>query len=151
MEDLLGWRSTRWGMTKADILNAIGSDKVMETNRQDFQRFYSELEIKYAKIGEFDFNVVFQMGVETHRLEQVLLSYDDLDLRDPEAAFRTAKSLLSETFGKPARVGTSDDWFWPFPTSEIIIGKFYIPEIASSVSIRFRPTGAGHPLEMAAF
>ena len=151
MDDLLGWRSTRWGMTKTDVLNAIGSDKVTETIRQDFQHVYSELEIKYAMIGEYDFHVFFQMGVETHRLEQVLLSYDDLDLRDPEAAFRTAKSLLSETFGKPARVGTSDDWFWPFPTSEIIIGKFYIPEIVSRVSIRFRPTGAGHPSKMAAF
>lgn len=151
MDDVLGWRATRWGMTKADILHVIGANNLTETSRQDFRYVYSELEIKSVKIGEFDFDVVFQMGTETHRLEQVLVRYEDLDLRDPDPAFRTAKNILSETFGKPARDGTSDDWVWRFPTTVIEISKSYMPELWSAVYIRFRPATTEQSLAVAAF
>lgn len=151
MEDVFGWRSTRWGMTKSEILNAVGSNNVTETARRDFESLYSELEIKSVKIGEFYFRVFFQMAAKTQRLRQVLIQYEDLNLSDPHTAFRTAEKILSEKFGKPARVGTSDEWVWQFPTTEIFLNKFYMPEIASEVHIRFRPATVRHSSEMAAF
>ncbi|WP_092090416.1 hypothetical protein [Bradyrhizobium brasilense] len=136
--DVPGWQSTRWGMQNTEIIAAVGSENLKIDPREQYGSFYSEISIPEVKIGEHSFHVVFQMDGDD-RLAQVLIRHDSD--REPVRAFTAAKSLLSERFGSPERQGTTDEFFWRFPTTTISLSTIFLRGISlSHVVIVFIPT-----------
>src|SRR4051794_20679551 len=117
--DLEGWQQTRWGMIADDIIRTVGAENLRRTERAQYAGCYAEMIIPSVPVGSYSFKVVFQMDQETHRLSNVLLQYEDLTHSDPSATFRVALKLLTERFGTPDRIGTTNDLSWRFPTTTI--------------------------------
>jgi hypothetical protein len=141
MDDLEGWQQTRWGMTTGEIIEAVGKENLRRVEEtRSFNEFYADLTIPNVAIGQYEFDVVFQMGNETDRLEQVLISYEEDPDRSPTSAFKAALKLLTEKFGSPERIGTSDEFQWRFPTTTIEASTMFVEGVASSVHIRFFPS-----------
>ena len=84
------------------------------------------------------------MSVADEALSQALIRHqaDDVD-RAPLGAFRAAQSILSERFGNPRRLGTSNAFVWEFPTTTIELETFFIEGVVSEVPIRFFPSAPG--------
>lgn len=149
--DVLGWQATRWGMTSEEIISIVGSANIRRGNRKQYKGSYAELTIPDVKIETFPFDVIFQMADDNDRLHQVLITHDDLDLADPQRAFEAARRMLTERFGKPERVGTTDAWLWAFKSTYIYLEKIYLPDIVGSAYIRFRPANRADQPTISAF
>ena len=107
MSELLGWRTTRWGMSANDVLSVMG-DEIVRTDRQDFEGFYSDMIVPNSLVGEYVFEALLQMRTSDGRLGRVIVRHT-ADLMSPPNAVRSAvASILSERFGPPQRIGTTD-------------------------------------------
>jgi hypothetical protein len=138
-------------MTGEEIIDTVGAGMVKRSERQKYQGAYSDLWIPHVMIGPHSFKVIFQMNDETNCLNQVLLSYVDSETTNPKNVFDAAHRVLTERFGRPERVGTSDSWQWAFETTHIDLSALYIPSVVSGASIRFFPAARPKPHIVAAF
>jgi len=92
-------------------------------------------------VGKWYFNVIFQFSRETRGLDAVLIQHDSDDVSHfPSKIVSDSIHLLSEKYGTPNRIGTSEDWRWAFKTTTIDLSALYIENIVSTVSIHFFPT-----------
>jgi hypothetical protein len=146
MNDVLGWQNTRWGMTEKEIIEAVSMENLQISQPQNFEGSYSTLSITNTKIGDFYFDVLFQMSKEDDCLIRVLIRCEELKPDGyPARQFTAAKKILSERFGQPTRVGTTDDFQWKFPTTTITLSVIFIADLYSLVAISFMPTGSVSP------
>jgi hypothetical protein len=143
MDDLPGWQQTRWGMTESEIIEAVGSARLRRIPREIGNNWYAELTIQNVEIGRFPFDITFQMANDTDRLQQVIIRHEASPNKEPTSEFRSTMQILSERFGQPQRVGTSDSWSWTFPTTTIYLDTFCIEDMASFIAIRFTPSDRG--------
>lgn len=142
-DDVQGWQSTRWGMTADEIVNSVGHEHLRRRPRADYTRMYANLVIEAVTIGREHYDVIFQMSKETDRLSQVLLQHQCHDNRRfPSDVMNRAKQMLTERFGEAERIGAEEAFIWRFPTTEIELDALFIEDIASSVSVTFRPSSA---------
>src|SRR5947209_7188490 len=143
MDDLLGWQQTRWGMSEAEIIVSVGKEQLKKTPRQKYQGMYSDLMIPSVDVGKIPFDIIFQMEEASNQLSQVLVS----NIGDPQlgcaGAVAAARKLLTERFGTPERIGSSDGWQWVFPTTTIEIFALEIEDISADTYVRFFPTKTG--------
>jgi hypothetical protein len=140
MDDLPGWQQTRWGMTESEIIEAVGSERLRRIPREVGNNWYADLTIQNVEIGRFQFDITFQMANDTHRLQQVMIRHEAPADKEPTTEFRSTMQILSERFGSPTRLGTSDTWAWSFPTTTIYLDTFCLQDMASYVAIRFSPS-----------
>lgn len=140
MNDVLGWQNTRWGMTADEIISAVGLDRLRQIPLETGKDWYAELAIPDVDIGRNAFDITFQMSSETDRLKQVLIRHEDATNRPQEMQFQETLEIIAEKFGQPARIGTSNEWMWEFPTTTIFLEAFYIEDIASFIAVRFTPS-----------
>lgn len=150
--DLEGWQQTRWGMSDAEIVNAVGGEHIKRNSRANYQNLYSDLHIPNVEVGPYYFDVIFQMEDASERLGQVLIAYDADDATDLAGALKATRKVLQEKFGEPTRVGTSDDWAWTFPTTTILLSSLAIEDITYRVAVIYRPTSnTSHSNKVSAF
>ena len=145
--DLEGWQQTRWGMTDAEIVQAVGTEHLKRTAREDYRDWYAELQIQDVEVGHYRFDVIFQMEKASNRLAQVLIAYDADGTENLSGAFKAARKMLQEKFGEPVRLGTSDNWAWIFPTTTIVLSSLAIEEITYRVTVMYRPTSSTSKFE----
>lgn len=141
--DLLGWQNTRWGMTETEIIASVGAERLRHIERIVFGvDAYTDLIIPSVNIDRYPFEVRFQMKGNTNRLIQVLLNHESDELSsEPIQQVNAARKLLSEKFGAATRDGTSNTWYWEFPSTTIMIHTYFIEDITSSAFIRFFAPG----------
>src|SRR5690606_2993783 len=73
LDDLAGWEGLRWGMTAAEIRDALGDRVAALPGRWLYGGAYAELAVEDVEIGGLAFTAYLQMSAESHRLQQVLL------------------------------------------------------------------------------
>lgn len=140
MDDLPGWQHTRWGMTESEIIEAVGSVRLLRMPREVGNNWHAELTIQNIDIGPFSFDITFQMANDTDRLQQVMIRHEAPPDEELTAQFRSTMQVLTERFGQPRRVGTSDTWAWSFPTTTIFLDTFCLQGMAAFIAIRFAPS-----------
>ena len=131
----------RWGMTRSELIAAVGVEHLRTTPRQLFKDAYTELIIPRVEIGRYDFEIQFQMSIAADRLQQVLIRHEGDLATEPRGAHSAALKVLTERFGRPQRVATSDEMLWPFKTTTIYLDMLYNQDVMAYVAIRFRPSG----------
>ena len=139
--DLLGWQNARWGMLADEVLVAVGAARVQRTERRNYQRFYSTMKIPNVPLGGLSFDVAFQMDEQSHRLRQVLITHQCDPSREPSQEASMTQTVLEERLGKPQPAGTGKTLLWVFPTTTIALDSFHIAGTASTVGVRYFPTG----------
>jgi hypothetical protein len=126
LDDLAGWRGTRWGMTASEVEAALGGGAERLSGRWLYGGAYAELAVKPVEIGGVTFTAFLQMNAQTDRLQQVLLERRRVGAFP--AAFEKLLDALEETYGPPSagcaeakRGGQPLDYemTWRFPTTTI--------------------------------
>ena len=140
MNDLLGWQQTRWGMTEAEIVLAVGANRLERIERAKYQNMYADLVVPLVEVGKYRFDVIFQMDNQSDKLAQVIVTHDADPSFESTGPRDQAIEILSEKFGRPSRVGTSDTWRWHFPTTTIDVVHVHIPDNIAKISVRYFPT-----------
>lgn len=151
MDDLLGWQTTRWNMTEAQVIEATGGAAQPPDKVEQYANARGRLTIPNVKIGEFDFTVVFQFAMDKDALIRVLVKHDDDPSARPSQAFGAAKAVLVERFGPGSRVGTSADWGWDFKTTSVRLSATHIDGVLNFVAIMFAPADTMAPKSVPAF
>lgn len=72
-DDPAGWQGLRWGMTAAEIREALGDRITALPGRWHYGGAYAELAVEDVEIGGLTFTAYLQMNAETNQLQQVLL------------------------------------------------------------------------------
>lgn len=125
-DDLAGWEALRWGMTAAEIREALGDRAAALPGRWLYGGAYAELAVPDVQIGGLAFTAYLQMNAATHRLQQVLLERRRVGALP--AAFEAALAALTETLGPPSADcaqaksgGRPLDYevTWRFPTTTV--------------------------------
>ena len=129
--DVTGWRAARWGMTKGELERAFGASLAHLPGRWIYGRAYATRTLEDIVIGRQRFRAIFQMKVESDKLQQVLLV--PLRRRGQEAAFRSTLAELRETYGAPSGTCTipragggplSVELWWRFQTTTVHLTFF---------------------------
>lgn len=139
--DMPGWQKTRWGMLADEVRLAAGAEKVKQTERQKYLRFYSDMKIPNVPVGQLPFDVIFQMDDQSHRLRQVLALHQGDPSREPAEETDATRAVLEEWLGKAEQTGPGDMPVWVFPTTTVALNSFHIAGSMSAVGVRFFPTG----------
>jgi hypothetical protein len=125
-DDLAGWGELRWGMTAAEIRDALGDRVAALPGRWLYGGAYAEFAVEDVEIGGLAFTAYLQMNAESHRLQQVLLERRRTGALP--AAFEAALAALTETLGAPsadcaqAKSGGQPldyEVTWRFPTTTV--------------------------------
>lgn len=125
-DDLSGWEGLRWGMTAAEIRDALGDRAAALPGRWLYGGAYAELAVENVEIGGLAFTAYLQMNAESDRLQQVLLERRRTGALP--AAFEAALAALTETLGAPsadcaqAKAGGRPldyEVTWRFPTTTV--------------------------------
>jgi hypothetical protein len=126
LEDLPGWRDTRWGMTEDEVDRALGDDATRLPGRWVYGGAYADLAVRDVEIAGLEFTAYLQMNAQTDRLQQVLLERRRTGALP--AAFEQLVDGLVETLGPPATDcaqaktgGQPLDYqlTWRFPTTTV--------------------------------
>jgi hypothetical protein len=96
--ELEGWDKSKWGMTEDEILEAFKGEVKKLPKPEDFKFAYANLWIPKFKIDSQEFNVYFQMGKETKKLEQVRIEAKGTYL---VGVFGHLEQLLTQKYGPP--------------------------------------------------
>jgi hypothetical protein len=125
-DDLAGWEALRWGMTAAEIREALGDRVAALPGRWLYGGAYAELAVEDVEIGGLAFTAYLQMNAESHRLQQVLLERRRTGALP--AAFEAALAELTRILGPPstdcaqAKSGGQPldyEVTWRFPTTTV--------------------------------
>jgi hypothetical protein len=125
-EDLPGWQGLRWGMTAAEIREALGERVTVLPGRWLYGGAYADLAVEDVAIGGLAFTAYLQMNAATDRLQQVLLERRRTGA--VPAAFEAALAALQRELGPPATDcaqaksgGQPLDYqiTWRFPTTTV--------------------------------
>ena len=127
-------------MTREQILENVEDTNLTEIGRIEFKDFYSDLVINNVQIGDFYFDIFFQMGNQSHTLEHVLIKCEMHSNEDPSPIIDECKTVLSERYKPVERLGTSDQWMICYPTTSILLTSLLIDDDAYWVSIIFMRT-----------
>jgi len=100
LDDLPGWQDLRWGMTAAEIRDALGDRVTALPGRWLYGNAYADLAVEDVKIGDLAFTAYLQMGTASDRLQQVLLERRRTGA--VPAAFEAALAELTRQLGPPA-------------------------------------------------
>ena len=100
LDDLPGWRDTRWGMSKPELQRVLGDDATRLPGRWLYGGAYADLAVQDVEIGGLAFTAYLQMNAQTNRLQQVLLERRRVGA--VPAAFEQLVDSLMETLGPPA-------------------------------------------------
>lgn len=100
LDDLPGWRDTRWGMTAEEVEKALGDDATRLPGRWLYGGAYADLAVRDVDLAGLTFTAYLQMNAETDRLQQVLLERRRVGA--VPAAFEQLVDGLMETLGPPA-------------------------------------------------
>lgn len=148
VEDLLGWRDTRWGMSASEIKEVLDGNKLkhlsdkltINGSKAGENASYYDLVYGPLTIGSTDFDVKFIMGrsLPHDQLGAVVIQSEKWSsINKTEAT--TIKHIISEKFGKPERNGSSEEFRWSFRTTTITY--FYILGKDNGVAcIQYMPT-----------
>lgn len=126
LEDLPGWRDTRWGMTLADLEEALDADATRLPGRWLYGGAYADLAVHGVELAGLTFTAYLQMNADTHRLQQVLLERRRVGA--VPAAFEKLVDGLMEDLGPPstdcaqAKTGGQPldyQLTWRFPTTTV--------------------------------
>jgi len=98
--DVEGWRAARWNMTEGELESAFGANLALLPGRWVYGDAYATRVIGNIMLGNQRFRAIFQMNVNSERLQQVLLE----PLRRPgqEAVFHSTLDELRATYGPPS-------------------------------------------------
>ena len=100
LDDLPGWRDSRWGMTEDEVERAFGDDATRLPGRWLYGGAYADLAVRDVEIAGLEFTAYLQMNAQTDRLQQVLLERRRVGALP--AAFEQLVDGLIETLGPPA-------------------------------------------------
>ncbi len=100
LEDLAGWRETRWGMTETELQRVLGEDVTRLPGRWLYGGAYADLAVRDVEIAGLTFTAYLQMNAETNQLQQVLLERRRTGALP--TAFEQLVDSLIETLGPPA-------------------------------------------------
>ena len=126
LDDLVGWQGLSWGMTAADIRDALGARVTALPGRWVYGGAYADLAVEDVEIGGLAFTAYLQMNSQTDRLQQVLLERRRTGA--VPAAFEAALAELEQVLGPPAADcaqaktgGQPLDYqiTWRFPTTTV--------------------------------
>jgi len=126
LDDLPGWRETRWGMTEAELEESLGEDVMRLPGRWLYGGAYADLAVRDVEIAGLSFTAYLQMNSESNRLQQVLLERRRTGALP--AAFEQLVDSLIETLGPPstdcaqAKSGGRPldyELTWRFPTTTV--------------------------------
>lgn len=132
--DVLGWGQTRWGMSAAALVDALGPVArgpvalgpavVPLGGRLDYATGYAEAGVRGVDLGGLAFDGFLQMNRERQGLEQVLLERRNAAVS--EAVFAAVIEALVLSYGPPSQIcgAPSPDPLlgevvWRFPTTTI--------------------------------
>lgn len=99
LDDLPGWRDTRWGMTAEEVERALGDDVTSLPGHWLYGGAYADLAVRDIEIAGLKFTAYLQMNAETDRLQQVLLERRRVGA--VPAAFEQLVDSLIEFLGAP--------------------------------------------------
>ena len=125
-EDVPGWDVLRWGMTEAQIEDALGDRVTRLPGRWLYGNAYADLAVEDVEVGGLQFTAYLQMNAESHRLQQVLLERRRVGA--VPAAFEQLVDSLIDTLGPPSADcaqaksgGQPLDYqlTWRFPTTTV--------------------------------
>lgn len=122
--DVAGLPGTRWGMTEAELLDALGGRMRRLPGRQVYGGAYADYQLPGVEIGGERFVGFLQMEAGTARLQQLLLRSMR---RQPSAnAHRAVLRALRDRYGpedlvcRELKAGRGDlvtEYVWQFPTT----------------------------------
>ncbi len=129
--DVEGWRAARWNMTEAELEHVFGENLGHLPGRWIYGNAYATRALEGIILGDQGFRAIFQMNVDSDRLQQVLLE----PLRRPgqEAVFRSTLGELRATYGPPSKSCAiprsgggplSVDLWWKFKTTTVHLTFF---------------------------
>jgi len=101
LDDLAGWRETRWGMTAEEIEIALGAKVLRLPGRWLYGGAYADLAVQQVDLGGLAFTAYLQMNDRSDRLQQVLLERRRVGA--VPSAFEKVIEALEETYGPPTR------------------------------------------------
>lgn len=133
--DVLGWQETRWGMLHPEVEQALGPDMVVRLEKprnrfgggyggqfgNRFREYYC-IEKRELPIGNTEFAALPLMRPEDggDRLHMVILrSRTEFDEKIKASEVTLIRKIVSEKFGPAKRAGSSDRFYWRFPTTTI--------------------------------
>ena len=125
-DDLAGWQGLSWGMTAAEIRDALGARATALPGRWLYGGAYADLAVEEVEIGGLAFTAYLQMNSATDRLQQVLLERRRTGA--VPAAFEAALAELEQVLGQPtadcpqAKTGGQPLDYqvtWRFPTTTV--------------------------------
>lgn len=149
-DDVLGWSNTRWGMGYSELIETIGAERlerlVPKANRfcvpaADEAKLYCELRVPNLVIGDTTFRAMLMTFEDLDgqpRLREVaLMNYDDFnDVRVTRSHIALVRRVLTEKYGKPERLDSSDRSYWRFPTTTITLAY----DLPFALEIWFEPS-----------
>ena len=141
-KDIKGWHKVQWGMTE-DVIEEIYGEKIRrlaKTKHFDYQ--YRNLEIDNFTILGYQFNVLFFMDNNTHRLNRVSLTHSGTDsgviFLKLEDALKSKYDLPSEKSVENLYGITNTERVWLFPSTKITLTHHKLNIIAKyCVSVRY--------------
>src|SRR3954451_5845575 len=112
--DLMGWQNTRWGMTAAEIQDALAG-KALDLTPKKYRHPEGEWKghgpyyqlMRYIELGNTEFEVRFMIDPLTNVLASVILRNSIREDRVTAKEANTIKKIITEKYGKPARNGSS--------------------------------------------
>ena len=155
-DEVLGLRGIRWGMTNEQIERAFEHRAKRLAQRREYAGSFSDLWIPAVEIAEHNFDVFFQMAIETNGLKQILfvLEANHATLNSPaevsarEVAFSQIETAMVQKFGAPAdrkderSLGIERSSQWVFATTAVALQytEFTEPVVFFHLGIRYFPT-----------
>jgi len=146
--DLLGYRSTRWGMTVDELVQALPNELLLIVPPKDAgdMLIVGEAITKKIYIAGVELNLIFKTTKVASGLAEVSMSTDQAGKRE----FVILESTISEKYGTPTNKQESKslmETIWVFKTTTIklklSLTYIYSDFISSILSISYSPTAKG--------
>jgi hypothetical protein len=124
-DDPGGWTAAKWGMTDAQILQAVPTATRLDPPDAD-----AHVQIKSFPLAGSDFHVLFQSDKDG-RLQAVLLSPIGTPSEGFDYLFQNLQNLLVEKYGRPwsSTEGHQTKIQWSLKTTTITLSQAKFPGI----------------------
>ncbi len=157
LDDVPGWRTTRWGMTEAEVRRSVESLGLRVTALPGPRGGSLEPETPFQTTIQIDgsnYDVIFQFLEETHRLGHIVIRTLEFSRERALASYGDLLRTFTEDYGAPtgteSRGTVASTAKWVFKTTTVVLTVYTdaaarAPHV-SQVSVTYSPTATA-PLD----
>jgi len=129
LDDLLGWQTTRWGMTEEEVRGQLESYGFLLTSLPAFYGRWLEADAPFSTTVEMAgsyYDAIFMFSKDTRRLGRVMIRTVDFSREHALTLHESLLRALTGNYGQPTetQAGVASVTRWTFKTTTVVLSLY---------------------------